>query len=525
MSVAHAADELIGEELMVGVSERAARLFDIQNYALSRWLVLEHDRLVSGSVFSASAPQTESADRYVVRVIQVDTAAGALDPSQFNRLIPAEAVDVLGMQHRYTRGGVGLPLVGVIETTGASLRHTPNLPPEGLHLPVTLTVEFVRAAGGKTEARITLLDPDRVRSVRKFGVPFQLSADTTAPIAMLYAATELQREANTGLWNPTRTEARTGIYLHEPFAADKTPVLFIHGLWSSPLTWREMLNTLRADPVLARHYQFWMFLYPTGMPIPRSSAFLRNDLAELRSHYEADLNPESSIAAQDMIVIGHSMGGLLTKTLIQGGGDTIWHAFHPEPFVEIKAPPTVKQRLSEAFFYGPDARASRAVFIATPHRGSDLADAWFTVLGRSQIEPPAILAEVDAWIDEERERLRDSDHAYAPDQHQILRGLPTSLENLSPSSPYLAAYNRIPIPPTLTYHSIIADERDVTNPTSDGVVPFESARLEGAATELIVRSGHGAVVNAQAIQEVRRILHEHLTMRELDPTPASAYGR
>ncbi|MEM1026994.1 MAG: alpha/beta hydrolase [Planctomycetota bacterium] len=517
LSVAHAADKAIFEELTIGVSDRTTRLLAIQHYALARWLELKHDRLVTASGFTAKESQAESQDNYIVRIMPGDPVAGVLDPARFDRLIPAETVDVRGMQQRFARVGVGLSLVGVIDTTKQTLSDTPNLPPEGLFLPVTLTVDFARRPGGQTKARITLLDPDRVRSVRKFGVPFQLSADTTAPIAMLYAETELQREANTGLWNPTHTEARTGIYLHEPFAADKTPVLFIHGLWSSPLTWRDMLNTLRADPVLARHYQFWMFLYPTGMPIPRSSAFLRSDLAKLRAHYEADLNPESSVATQDMLVIGHSMGGLLTKTLIQGGGDTIWHAFHPEPFAEIEAPSTVKQRLAEAFFYEPDARASRAVFIATPHRGSDLADAWFTVLSRSQIEPPAVLAEVDAWIDNERQRLRKSDPPYDPEHHQILRGLPNSLENLSPRSPYLAAYNRIPIPPAVTYHSIIAEQRDLANPTSDGVVPFKSARLEGAATERIVRSGHGAVTNAQAIAEVRRILHEHLEQRGLSP--------
>ncbi|MEM8782629.1 MAG: alpha/beta hydrolase [Planctomycetota bacterium] len=514
LSVARAAELGLGEAFGAGgdgagVSDATLHHLAVQRYALARWLKQSPDRLTRSDVGDRSS-------RFRVWIEPPDAPAGVLDPARFDRLIPAAAVRLRGMQHRFRREGFGLPLVGVMETTEATLRVTPNLPPEGLFLPVTLTVDFEDLSDGTTEARLALLDPDRVRAVHKFGVPFQLSVDTTAPIAMLFAETQLQHEANVGLWDPTRTESRTGIYLHEPFVADKTPVLFIHGLWSSPLTWRDMLNTLRADPVLARHYQFWMFLYPTGMPVPRSSAFLRGHLAALRAHYESDPEAAAGVAAEDLVVVGHSMGGLLTKTLVQGGGETIWHAFHPEPFETIDAPPGVRERLTEAFFYEPDARASRAVFIATPHGGSTLADSWFSVLGRSQIEPPAILADVDAWIDEERRRLRG--RGYDRDRYRVLRGLPTSIDNLSPRCSYLDAYNRIPIPDRVPYHSIIAEQRDLSNPTSDGVVPFESARLDGAASELVVRSGHGAVANPQAIEEVRRILHEHLAQRRAAET-------
>lgn len=46
-------------------------------------------------------------------------------------------------------------------------------------------------------------------------------------------------------------------------------------------------------------------------------------------------------------------------------------------------------------------------------------------------------------------------------------------------------------------------------PGADGVVKYESAHIEGVASELVVRSGHSAQAHPQTIEEVRRILLEH----------------
>ena len=52
--------------------------------------------------------------------------------------------------------------------------------------------------------------------------------------------------------------------------------------------------------------------------------------------------------------------------------------------------------------------------------------------------------------------------------------------------------------------------KDKTKPySSDGLVPYWSSHLDGAESELIVPSNHGAHHNAQAIAEVRRILLLH----------------
>jgi len=47
-----------------------------------------------------------------------------------------------------------------------------------------------------------------------------------------------------------------------------------------------------------------------------------------------------------------------------------------------------------------------------------------------------------------------------------------------------------------------------------GIVKYESAHIDGVASELIVRFGHSVQGHPKAIEEVRRILIEHLNDSE-----------
>ena len=82
----------------------------------------------------------------------------------------------------------------------------------------------------------------------------------------------------------------------------------VHGLISSPLAWIPMLNELLRDPEIQKHYQFILYMYPTGVPIPIAAASLRDSLLEARQMYD----PNGRDPAFDrMVLLGHSMGGLL----------------------------------------------------------------------------------------------------------------------------------------------------------------------------------------------------------------------
>lgn len=85
---------------------------------------------------------------------------------------------------------------------------------------------------------------------------------------------------------------------------------------------------------------------------------------------------------------------------------------------------------------------------------------------------------------------------------------------MSPGHPFLRALNDLPIDPHVTAHSIIAvlGEAPFTGKT-DGVVAYESAPIEGVESEKVVRSGHSTQGNPETIEEVRRILREHIGVR------------
>ena len=84
---------------------------------------------------------------------------------------------------------------------------------------------------------------------------------------------------------------------------------------------------------------------------------------------------------------------------------------------------------------------------------------------------------------------------------------PTSIDTLSPNNRFVRALNNLPIADRIPYHSIMGDRgRGDTPNSSDGVVAYRSSHLDGAQSERIVSSDHGAHQNKEGIEEVHRIL-------------------
>ncbi|MFL6529100.1 MAG: hypothetical protein ACJ8KX_01390 [Chthoniobacterales bacterium] len=91
------------------------------------------------------------------------------------------------------------------------------------------------------------------------------------------------------------------------------------------------------------------------------------------------------------------------------------------------------------------------------------------------------------------------------------------MHTLSPDDPTLLALARSPI--AVSFHSIIGQKSDRAE--SDGVVRYASSHLDGASSELIVRSGHNAFNNPDAVGEVIRILGQEL---QRNPAPKRQRG-
>jgi pimeloyl-ACP methyl ester carboxylesterase len=152
-----------------------------------------------------------------------------------------------------------------------------------------------------------------------------------------------------------------GLLLLEPYDPDRVPVIFVHGLLSSSFIWRSTALGLLQDPEIRRRYQFWIFSYPTGNPISFSGLRLREDLGFVQERF----GPQHGI-----VLIGHSVGGLLSRILVTTSGRTIWdEIFDPRAQKLYREVPN-GSRAKGALIFEANPAVSRVIFIATPHRGS-----------------------------------------------------------------------------------------------------------------------------------------------------------
>lgn len=290
------------------------------------------------------------------------------------------------------------------------------------------------------------------------------------------------------------------LYTIEPYQPGKIPVVLIHGLLSDPFTWAEMVNELRANRRFVDNYQLWVYEYPTGRAFLRSAAELRTELAAVRATF-APL--ETNAELSNMVIVGHSMGGLIAKLQVTESGDRLWRSIANRPFAQVSLPDEYRQELADAFFFHPSPAVTRIISIATPYRGSLYAR---RIVGR-------IGAKLVDVGDKDRERHRNAVRAN-PDvfSDEVRKRVPTSIDLLEPESCLLQAIDRLPIAAGVAAHTVagVNHWRPWTG-ASDGVVTADSTHLLGAISELHVDAKHTEVHrNPAVVAEVIRILVNHV---------------
>jgi len=159
----------------------------------------------------------------------------------------------------------------------------------------------------------------------------------------------------------------TGIYLIHPYDPNKTPILFIHGLLSSPFSWQNMINDLCSDPRILEHYQPWFFLYPTGQSVLESAAQLRQDLQATQKLFDPS---GTAVPFRHVVVVAHSMGGLLAHTLVSDSENALWNAVANKPLDALSLQPAERSMIFQYFFFRHQPCIDRIIFMAVPHRGS-----------------------------------------------------------------------------------------------------------------------------------------------------------
>jgi hypothetical protein len=204
-----------------------------------------------------------------------------------------------------------------------------------------------------------------------------------------------------------------------------------------------------------------------------------------------------------MVVIGHSMGGCISRLLITDAGEKIWMGVlhkHPD---EVPLSAETKKLLTDAFIFQHRPEVGRVIFVSSPLRGADLATNWVGRISSSLVKAPGKLLKTG------NEVLKI--FTFGSGEMKLTR-IPNSVDTLAPNHRFVKLINTIPLTPGIPYHVICGDRgkgsnKDTTKPVmSDGVVPYWSSHLDDAQSELIVPSNHSAHQNPQAIAEVKRIL-------------------
>ena len=248
-------------------------------------------------------------------------------------------------------------------------------------------------------------------------------------------------------------------------------------------------HKLRGDPVIRKHYQFWFYSYPTGYPFPYSAAILRQELDAVEKRFPK---------MKPMVVIGHSMGGCISRLLLTDSGNKLWMNIFGRPPDEVPLSPQVREYFREELFFRHRPEIGRVIFIASPLRGSNLARGLIGSLAAIIIRDMTLSSRAS----QEMLRLTRIEDAELKPMRRS-----NSVDSLSPKSRFLNAMNTIPMAPGVPYNTIIGDRGRGDSPnSSDGVVPYWSSHMNGAQSEHIVPSGHGAHQDPQAIAEVLRIL-------------------
>jgi len=480
-------------------SIRFTRTREIYNRAVARFVQL---RCSGGSCPDAEIEVAVLGERFVVH--QEDSAR-TVPPSEVDRLRPAMVIDVVGFRNRYVRSGLGAALVASRANDGRDPLDS-LLPPEGVVRAVTGLARFRPCTTADGDAArcvdVSFYDARRFGAARIDAIWFPLEADFTVPYGLLLARVDLLRMGIEGLFDPAAERAHRGVFLMETYDPNKIPILLVHGLSSSPLVWMEVTNELAGDPELRDSYQVWHYMYPTGLPFLYSAMSFRADLDSARRALDPELDDP---AMQSLVLIGHSMGGLLARAVSTDSGDVLWNTVFSVPPSALVASPEDVATMRSVLELTALPYVGRVIFVATPHRGSAVADGLLGRLFSGLVSLPQDYRELFVRI------ARDNRDAIRPAMRELLSdGGPTSIRALSPRNPLLQSFASLPIAPGIPYHSIVGDRGRSRGRRSDGVVAYESAHLEGASSEAIFPADHGAASDPYAIAEMRRILREHL---------------
>jgi triacylglycerol esterase/lipase EstA (alpha/beta hydrolase family) len=494
---------------------------------LSLFLTSSGSLLALVFLSSCASLTSTSSNRLDQQIAQADAACRTLDAghtTEYNNAVAAIAREIDGktpaelrsefhrVQVKVDESNMQLPLaryhlaprsrmpnesadVGVPMLLDYDTSRAPLYPPDGLTCSATAVYRRVNG-----ERHLSLIS--RQNTIELNGSTFALNRDDAAPIAVMSSrGRSVARSGFRNMLRPDSMRERSGIFLTEPYDPNKAIVLIVPGLQSTPFAFTDLMKAMRRDPEVRAHFQVWTFLYGTGTPVLFNALRLRQELE--KAIRDVDPN-DRDFATRYIVVLGHSMGGLTAHTLVSSSGEQLWNSLFVVPPSRLRGDTKAIRRFAGGLHFCRNPRVVRAIFVATPHRGSNLAESWIGHFAASLIHlPKSLQTDVVGVVSANQDAATAGAKAFDREMNF------SSVHTLSPRDPALHALAGLPI--EVPFHSIIGQSHPgAVETSSDGVVPYTSSHLDGASSELAVRSGHSACENPDAQREVIRILRLEL---------------
>ena len=430
--------------------------------------------------------------------------------------------EIVGLENnKCYQGGIGVPLIAKRKDYITGKKEERFYPP-GLCFPVTAILRPETDDKQGHHAVLEFYDPLVISKTKIWNQEVPIASDLTTPLAYYLTNPSAFSLGTVGLIRPdellnplpgkTDDNVRPlkGLYMLQPYESAKIPVVMVHGLWSSPMTWMEMFNSLRNIPEIRENYQFWFYFYPSGQPFWVSAAELRHDLQEMSDTLDPN---HQEPAFKNMVLIGHSMGGLISRLQVTDSGNHFWRLISDVPLEEIKLNATLKQEIRQWFFFSPNPSIRRVITIATPFEGSHSANDLTEWLAKKMISTPKSITDTLFKLLE----VNGSNH------RSNLLNVKTSVDSLSPDCEFFQVMDKCEIPESVILNNIVGViptlENSVLRPRqSDGVVDFSSSHRDDVESEKKIPAAHMVVhLHPAAILETKRILLEHLKLSRNTP--------
>ncbi|MEZ7501065.1 alpha/beta hydrolase [Psychrobacter sp. Arc29] len=419
---------------------------------------------------------------------------------------------------------------------------------------------------------IHLYNPYQTETVNILNDNYPLAANFSAGYGMWLAENQLDSVGYLNLITRQPDARLPKLFMLEPYDPDKRVIIMLHGLASSPATWVNLTNDILNDDKLRDNYQVWQIFYPTNLPILENRYQIQQLINT--TYEQTDPTGQNRASKNSVIIshsMGALIARMmlsddnLVDDLDRLDDQDILSSSEKRQIRDALKESFGEKELKKRFELQSLPQVDTAVFLSAPFRGTDYADRWFTRALRRIVYLPVGL--VKTVTDNLATIATQGDLAQNPLGALYLQN---GASQLSDKSSFIELTKDLTINSRVTYHSIIAnndaditkglaqaqpdgakidlsqaveeDAKDesasvsvsddtselppeplvaavtvdknisqaLTQRLSDGIVPYTSAHLDGAASETVINGGHSIQTNPQTILTLRRILHKQL---------------